>query len=263
MPLLTRSRVAMLFAVPAILVPGIQIPLMIWARHAFIARHPDYLDNPPTISRAISDPVVGGPFADLILVITALTILVVPLIVWAYLLAILRLPLSRCARLFMVGLLAIILACQFAASSGMILTTQYTLSNNTDMHMLGSYLFFAFQALTILLAATLCRMLLHQQQKLSVLEQSWPFRPGMRRFRFHFALVIICLTVIYGVLFVIKDWTLPISVYAIRIAYTQCEVLVISSFVLFLGSYAVDIRDMVQRDILRPSLSWTPVAAKD
>ena len=38
----------------------------------FLAKHPDYLDDPPTISRAINDPAVGVPFADLILVITAL-----------------------------------------------------------------------------------------------------------------------------------------------------------------------------------------------
>ncbi len=85
----------------------------------------------------------------------------------------------------------------------------------------------------------------------------------MHRFRFLFGLAIACLTSKYGVLFVIKDWTLPVSAYAVQVAYTQCEVLVISSFVLFLVSYGVDIHHMVRQDKLHLSFSRTPISEED
>ena len=44
---------------------------------------------------------------------------------------------------------------------------------------------------------------------------------------------------------------LPISDYIVQVAYTQCEVIVIACYVLFLGSYAVDINHMVRHDTLR------------
>ena len=247
-----------MLAMPAILVPAIEIPLVIWARNAFLARNPDYIDDPPTISRAISDPLIGGPFSGMILVITALILMALPMIIWAYSVAINRLSLNRGATVVMQGFLVFILVCQLAASAGMVLTTQYTFANNGDLHMLGSYIFFAFQALTILMAATLCGILLHQKQKLGITGKSWPFRPNMHRFRFLFGLSSACLTIMYGVLFVIKDGTLPVSAYAVQLAYTQCEVLVISSFVLFLGSYGVDIHHIVREDKLYLSFSRTP-----
>ena len=39
--------------------------------------------------------------------------------------------------------------------------------------------------------------------------------------------------------------------YIVQVAYTQCEVIVIACYVLFLGSYAVDIHHMVRHDTLR------------
>ncbi|MEI8180525.1 hypothetical protein [Aestuariivirga sp.] len=255
MPLLTRNRVALLLALPAFLVPVIEIPLVLWARSTFISLHPDYFDDPPTISRSINDPVVGAPFANLILVITALILAIVPILILSYLLAISRLTLRPWQRILMYGLLLLVLVLQLAASAGMVMTTQFTFAIDRDMHMLGSYVFFIFQALSILAAGTLCRLLLSQQRKHGIADHDWPFRSAMHRFRFRFAMLIVGLVVLYGVLFVLKDHALPISAYVVRVAYTQCEVLVIACYVLFLGSYAVDIHDMVRRDKLRLPVS--------
>ena len=257
-----RRALALLLALPAALVPVIEVPLVIWARHDFLFRHPDYADDPPTISRAISDPLIGAPFAMVILVITGLIALALPVIVWAYLVSISRLPAGRAVKTALYLLVVLTLACQITASFGMVLTSQYTFSIDRDLHMLGSYIFFAAQAVTILLAATLCRVLLHVQQKHRLPEESYLFRPGMHRFRFRFALAIVALAILYGVLFFVKDHTLPISAYVVQIAYTQCEVLVISAFVLFLGSYAVDTYALVQRGLIgrraRPSPAALP-----
>jgi hypothetical protein len=71
--------------------------------------------------------------------------------------------------------------------------------------------------------------------------------------------------VLYGVLFVLKDHALPISDYIVQVAYTQCEVIVIACYVLFLGSYAVDIHHMVRHDTLRlggPHATWKAATGK-
>lgn len=262
MPLLTRNRAAALLALPALMVPAIEIPLVLWARAKFVELHPDYLHDPPTISRSINDPIVGAPFADLILVITALILMVVPVLAWSYALAISRLTLGRGRRFLMYCLLLMVLCCQVIASAGMVLTTQFTFAIDHDMHMLGSYVFFSFQALTILMAAALCRMLHTEQQRLGIAESEWQFRPAMHRFRFRFAWVIVGLVVLYGLLFMLKDHALPISDYVVQVAYTQCEVIVIACYVLFLGSYGVDIHHMVRHDRLRPAAITAGQAAR-
>ena len=254
MALFSRKHAAWLFALPALLVPVIEIPLVLWARSSFLSMHPDYMDDPPTISRAINDPSVGLPFADLILVITTLIMMALPVMLLSYALAISRLDLSRARRGVMYGLLFLFFVFQITASTGMVITTQFSFATNHDLHMLGSYLFFAFQAITILVAATLCRLLLHQQQEHGIPDHEWHFRPGMHRFRFRFALLIGALAALFGILFVIKDYPLPISPYAVQVIYTQCEVIVIAAFVLFLGSYGVDIFYMVREGKLR--LTW-------
>lgn len=259
MPLLTRNRAAVLLALPALMVPAIEIPLVLWARAKFVELNPDYLDDPPTISRSINDPAVGGVFADLILLITAFILMVTPVIIWSYARAISRLGISRARRLLMYLLLTMVFVFQIAASAGMVMTTQFTFAIDHDMHMLGSYVFFSFQAATIVIAATLCRLLLGEQQRHGIHADDWQFRPAMHRFRFRFALVILGLVMFYGVLFVLKDHDLPVSDYLVQVAYTQTEVIVIACYVLFLGSYAVDIHHMVRNDQLRTD---RPLVAK-
>jgi hypothetical protein len=251
MALMNRKRAAVLLAVPALMVPAIEIPLVLWARSKFVELNPDYLNDPPTISRSINDPIVGAPFADFILLITALILMVMPVLIWSYALAISRLTLSRPRRVLMYVLLGMLFIFQIIASTGMVLTTQFTFAIDHDMHMLGSYTFFAFQALTIFIAGLLCRTLFDEQQRHGIADVDWQFRPPMHRFRFRFAMLIMALVVLYGVLFVLKDHTLPISDYIVQVAYTQCEVIVIACYVLFLGSYAVDIHHMVRHDTLR------------
>ena len=93
-----RGLVFRTAAIAAFLVPVVQIPALIWAREAFLDLHPDYVTDPPTISRAISDPRVGEPFAGLILLITVLLCFVVPFILVSYWQSASNLPHSSRAR---------------------------------------------------------------------------------------------------------------------------------------------------------------------
>ena len=261
MPLLTRDRIAVAFALPALLVPLIEIPLVLWARFTFISLHPEYYADPPTISRAIDDPLVGTPFAQLILVITVLILVMLPILIRSYSQSISRLNLSAGLRTVMYVMLTLILLLQLVASAGMIMTTQFTFSIDHDKHMLGSYIFFCSQALTIVLAASLCRILLHQKARHGITDEDWNFRPVMHRIRFLFGMLIMSLVVAYGILFKIRNFEIPVSAYFLQLLYTQCEVLVIACYVLFLGSYAVDIYYMVRQgrlwqtgpDLYRPA----------
>lgn len=248
---MSRKYVALLFALPALLVPVIEIPLVLWARATFISLHPEYYIDPPTISRSINDPLVGRFFAQLILVITGLIVITLPMLTAAYLQAISRLKAGRVRRAGMYVNLLLVLVLQFIASTGMVMTTQYTFAVDRNMHMLGSYIFFIFQAVTILLAANLCRMLHGHKVKLGISDDDWEFPAVMHRFRIKFAMVIAGLAVTYGILFKVKDFKLPFDGYIIQVAYTQCEVIVIACFVLFIGSYAADIFHMVRHDKLR------------
>lgn len=255
MPSPRRRWSAALVAMPAVLVPLIEVPLVIWARSTFLALNPDYVDDPPTISRAINDPAVGVLFSNLILVITALLMLVVPVIVWSYALAIARVAPGGARRNGMHVLLLLFLLFQLAASTGMVLTTQFTFDTDHHMHMVGSYIFFFFQALAIVVAATLCRMLHRGKAELGIADAEWQFRPFMHRVRFRFAMLIVGLVAFYGVLFVAKDHALPFGAYMVQVLYTQCEVIVIGCYVLFLGTYAVDIYDSVQHGRLKRRLA--------
>lgn len=237
----------MIVALPPALVPAVEIPLILWARHASISSNPDYLHKPPTISRAISDPEIGGIFADLNLVIAVLVCISMPMILWAYLRAMDQLLTRRPSRFILWAILAFFCLGQITASLGMVLATQYTFSNGHDLHMLGSYIFFPTQALALVAAAILCRILFLQKQKYGFSAEAWPFRSGMHLFRYRFSFLIIFFAVCFGVLYVIKGWNLPISAYAVRVLYTQSEVLVISSYVLFFGSYSLDILKMMNQ----------------
>lgn len=246
---ISLNNAAFVLTLPPVLVPTIGVPLVVWARQRFILLNPDYFAHPPTISRAISDPRIGGLFADAVLLITALICITITLVVAAYTHSISSLPIARTARIAMYVTVAAFAATQAVASTGMVVTSEYTLTNNRSLHMLGSYLFFAAQTVSILLAAILCRSLLYFQQEHRMPEQRRHFRRKMQNFRFWLGLGIVPLTFLYGVLFIIKDWVLPINLYAIRIAYTQCEVMVIICFAMFLGSYAIDTYSMIKRGI--------------
>lgn len=263
MALFTRKHAALLFALPALLVPVIEIPLVLWARATFLSMHPDYMDDPPTISRAINDPSVGLPFADVILVITAMVMMALPLLLLAYALAISRLDISPARRRLMYGLLFLFFAFQIIASTGMVITTQYTFATGHDLHMLGSYIFFSFQAVTTLVAATLCRLLLHHQREHDIPDHEWQFRPAMHRFRVRFAMLVVVLAFAFGILFVLKDYKLPVSAYLVQLFFTQTEVIVIASFVVFFGSYCVDIYHAVRHNRLRRNTPRSAVLGKD
>jgi hypothetical protein len=231
---LMRAWLFRLAAIAAVMVPVVQIPALVWARETFLALNPAYLLDPPTISRAISDPRVGEPFGSLILVITLLLCFAVPFILVSYWQSASNLHHSSRARwMLRLGVMAAGLS-EVAALIGLNMLTTNTFAVNGDLHMLGSYIFFAAQVLAIAIGALLCRSLVNRAP------DGW-LMPSMQRLRFPMGMAVLALTLVYLGLFVGKDHNSLFPQYAVQLVYVQCEVLVISCFMLFLATYGVDL----------------------
>lgn len=229
-----RAWVFRLAAVAAVIVPVVLIPALVWTRETFLALNPSYVLDPPTISRAISDPRVGEPFGWLILLITVLLCFAVPLILISYWQSASKLRHSSRARwMLRLGVMAAALS-EVAALVGLNILTTNTFAVDGDLHMLGSYIFFAAQVLVIAIGAMLCRSLVNRAA------DGW-LMPSMQRLRFPMGMAVLALTLVYLGLFVGKDHNTLFPQYAVQLVYVQCEVLVLSCFMLFLATYGVDL----------------------
>uniref|UniRef100_UPI003BAA6548 hypothetical protein n=1 Tax=Stappia sp. TaxID=1870903 RepID=UPI003BAA6548 len=227
-------------SVPLALVPGSAIAMMVWARFAFYQRHPDYVqESAPTISRAISDPFIGAPFAMTILAVTAVIFTALVFLSRAFQVTIAHVwhdtpeQVRRRSRLS-----RIMIACQVIGSSGMVLCTQYTFENGHDLHMLGSYLFFIFQMLAIGMNGFLCTRIVRADHG-----GPWPdtaLSPVATRFRVMFSKVVVVAALIYFTLFAIKRMDLPVTEYTIYYVYTVQEIITISAFILYLMTFSLD-----------------------
>lgn len=117
-------------------------------------RPADYMEAPPSISRAIVDPSVGGPFAILIAVTACFITAAIVLTLASYL------ALANSLRLSHGKQLRIILACGLTAVAGMIVLTQFRTAEWQALHNMGSYMLFFGFALGILLVGNLAATLL-------------------------------------------------------------------------------------------------------
>ncbi|MCA1241577.1 Frag1/DRAM/Sfk1 family protein [Stappia stellulata] len=231
----------LLLSVPVVAIPLFQIPMMFWARWSFYQRHPDYVQHSaPTISRAISDPAIGGPFAMMILAVTVVILLALVPIFHGYRLAIeTRFAQEPALRRSLTARVWLAIGLQVMGSAGMVVCTQYTFANNHDLHMLGSYVFFVGQAGAIATSGFLCARIASAAH----IAPDAPFAllPHMSRVRKRAAQVVAGMAALYMVLFAIKGIELPVPEYTIYYVYTVQEILTISSFIIYLALFAPDI----------------------
>ena len=234
------DRLGWLAAAGVLLVPAIVVPAVIWARVTFHALHPDFaLERYPTISRALSDPAVGEPFA--------FWVTIAAVILWVSTHYILRMLVvehpSRAAlgtwrdrltrALFPVMSLAMTATCV-----GMVLLAHYRLGTDAGgyrMHMVGSYLFFASQAATILLAAIYHSLVARAhdlEPRRVVFSDRWRARLGY---------LTTGAAAFYGVIFKIKSLDLGAATRAVVVLYVELETILIFVFLLYLTLYFMDV----------------------
>jgi hypothetical protein len=237
-------------------VPVIVVPAILWARYAFHQLHPNadprlYL----TISRAISDPRVGEPFAVWVTLAAVILWTSVHSILWMFIAEHPRRPAltatrDRIAR----GLWPAMWATMTATCVGMVMLAQFRLGGETAtnrLHMVGSYVFFGGQAATILLAAVYHSLIAPARARFET-----AFFPGRRRAAAGYAVVGAAFA--YGVIFRVKSMDLGAATPWVITAYVELETILILVFLAYLSAYFVDVSRF-----LRAHVGGRQVAAAD
>ncbi|WP_333822484.1 hypothetical protein [Pinisolibacter sp.] len=233
------DRLSWLPAIGIASVPVIVVPAILWARVTFHVLHPDadpkvYL----TISRAISDPAIGEPFAFWITIAAAILWLSVQVILWMFVAEHPRPPAigvtrDRIAR----GLWPVMWVAMTAACVGMVMLSHHRFGSTTGenrLHMIGSYVFFAGQAATILFAA-----IYHSLVAPARAAGDTAFFPA--RWRARAGYVVVAAAALYGVFFRIKSMDFGPATRWIVSVYVELETVLILVFLTYLAAFFVDV----------------------
>jgi len=210
------------------------------ARHLFIQWHPEFVAQElPTISRAISDPRIGEPFAVWMAVSAPLLVLGVAVILW-FAWRDWRLAGQRGGLLPL--LLVLVLLCQIAAACGMVILSQFRFPDHRDAHMAGSYLFFIAQALTVVLGGFISRKMARLAWRNGMV-----FAPANHRLRWRIMGIPVLLVLAYLALFIIKDFDIAGWDWSIHQAYVWTEPATLSSFLIYVGLFHLDAAALLRR----------------
>ncbi len=232
-----RIRVAASALVASFVInPTVTIAAMLWARHESIKLHPTLAAiNPPTISRAIADPIIGDPFAYWMIVVGGAQAFAVYRLTLAMKRTALKIGPPR-HRALMSVLLSFIVMAEATAIVGVIMLSQYTGSISDYLHQLGSYLMFAGNGVGILLCAILV-WLDHNQRRGS--EKSTMALPLPYNIFFHtwFAGVVCVVYIVFGILFFAFDFLASFHNYFFRLAFSMVELAVLALSVIYLGGF--------------------------
>lgn len=238
----TPSRAIAAFMVMSLAFTGFVIVvvnvLIYRARIVFGRNNPDYIAiEPPTISRAISDPIVGEPFAVWMLICAPVLFVGVALLVFVVWREFWRgrhvVPRKDLVTISVLCLVVVVL--QSFASVGMVILSHFRFPNFHEMHMLGSYLFFFSQAFVVLFGEVMSR-------RVASLPSQWSLISArMAGFRRKYVWAPILLGVSYLTLFVLKGFDLGALNKGLYIAYTITEPLLISSFLGYVLTFHFDL----------------------
>lgn len=219
---------ALLTLIPAVVVINFQV---YWVRVLFIKAHPEEVAvKPPTISGAISDPAIGVPFAHWMSVMApALLVglfLVGYLLVCAWRRGIASPALGERGMRVFWGMSTVV---QLVSSVGILLLSWNRFPEGRDLHMLGSYIFFAAQFVMIVIVGLWCRTMVVRTQEWRALGYSRGYLARLGRLYPFVAL----LYPLYLGLFVGKD-LVPQAIWPVVIqVYVWMELAVISVTLLF------------------------------
>ncbi len=231
-----RAAAAALVA-PFLINPTVTIAAMLWARHESIKLHPTLAAiNPPTISRAIADPIIGDPFAYWMFVVGGAQALAVYRLTLALSRTALKIGSPR-HRTLMGVLLCFIVMAEATAIVGVIMLSQYTGSISDYLHQLGSYLMFAGNGVGILLCGTFVCLDHNQRRDGEKSKQALPL-PYNIFFHTWFAGVVCVVYIVFAVLFFAFDFLASFHNYFFRLAFAMVELAVLALSVIYLGGFA-------------------------
>lgn len=225
--------------VGVVAVPAIVVPAVLWARWTFLRLHPDADPNTYlTISRAISDPSIGEPFAFWVGIAAVLLWVSTHWVLWTLIAQHPRRPAigvgrDRVAR----ALWGVMSLAMTATCIGMVMLSRFRLGTGGDggrLHMVGSYLFFGAQAATIFFVAVYHSLIGPARRA----EAADAFFPDRWRARAGYAVV--AAAVVYGIVFRVKSMDLGPITRSIVSVYVEFETALIVVFLAYLAAFVVD-----------------------
>ena len=221
--------------VPVILGPGIAAGAILWVHGVGLAyKMEDYATAPPTISRALLDPGIAGPFAIAMIASAILLAIAIFQVAW-FLYRNLKLIGQDTA--WHAALLLAAVTCEMVAIAGMVVMSQFTGNLNSKLHDIGSYMLFFGHAIGISLAGLMIRGVLiklaGQGQSPGTAVNNWL---TLRRFPCRSGWIAI-LSVLYGVVYFGGKFLPDAFFFWQRTIMSVLEVIVILSFLGFLVAF--------------------------
>jgi hypothetical protein len=143
-------------ALPLTAGPGIVVAAILLAHgYNLYVNWQNYLEAPPTISRALLDPAIAGPFAFAMIVsaiFLAWGVLQVAKALWQLI--------TRTRQSFALSLALLIagIFCEFIAIAGMVVLSQFTGNVSQPLHDLGSYMLFFGHSIGISMLGVMIRL---------------------------------------------------------------------------------------------------------
>lgn len=212
---------------------------MFWARAESIRLHPDLAArNPPTVSRAIADPVIGDPFALWMILVAALQAFAILRIAQAaYRTTLSPFPARYGLPLF--AMFAAMLIAEGVAVAGVVVLSQYTGSISDYWHQTGSYMMFIGNGWAILLCGLFAAT--DQAERASSppreIAAPLPYHPYIHT---RFAWVISVVGVFFGYLYFhgFDYWT-QFYDYTFRVVFVVCELVLLIASLIYLSSFAL------------------------
>ncbi|MXN64634.1 hypothetical protein GR183_06935 [Stappia sp. GBMRC 2046] len=223
------------------------------ARSEYIERHPDLAARkPPTISRAISDPAIGEPFAFWISTSAVFTVLAMIPVAWLYWRSARAIDAGSPGTRRVLNLSALLLVMlQATAAVGMVILSQYTFPSFNEQHMLGSYTFFISQSLAVLVMGFACGCIALQKPVTDALAEKRGVNPRISRLRAPLAVACFAAALAYLGLFVLKDAGLGAARPLVYRAYVLLEPTLISAYLVVFGTYYIDLVTNLRLSALR------------
>jgi hypothetical protein len=221
--------------VPVILGPGIAAGAILWVHGVGLTyKTEDYATAPPTISRALLDPGIAGPFAIAMIAsafFLAIAIFQVALLLYR------NLKLIGQDTACFAALLPAAVTCEIVAIAGMVVMSQFTGNVNSTLHNIGSYMLFFGHAIGISLAGFMIRGVLirltGQDQPPGTAASTWL---TLHRFPRRSGWVAI-LSFLYGVVYFGGKFLPDAFFFWQRTVMSVLEVVVILSFLGFLVAF--------------------------
>jgi hypothetical protein len=219
-----------------------------YARVEFAALHPDYVaEQPPTISRGISDPSIGEPFAVWVSISSLFILLGVVQIATLYLRSASVLPAAsaRTGRALR-RLARAMVAAQCVATVGIVMLSVYRFPTHDLEHMVGSYIFFIAQAAAALLAGAACTLIARDAAAAEVLAAHPYINPRISRWRGPFALGSALMALAFLTFFILKDVDLGAWNGVVYQFYVLSEPALITYFLTVQALYLFEIARMAR-----------------